>query len=53
MMGKPVLRGTRITIEQISESLSSGYAIDEILSSHPHLTREQIEAAHLYTTAGN
>ena len=45
MVGKPVIKNTRITIEQILRKLSAGMTIDEIISDHPHLTREDILAA--------
>ena len=45
MMGKPVVAGTRITVELILERLSAGETVDEILESHPRLTREGILAA--------
>lgn len=45
MMGKPVIRGTRITVELILEKFAAGYAEDDILRDHPHLTREGIRAA--------
>jgi uncharacterized protein (DUF433 family) len=45
MMGKPVIKGTRITIEQILEELSISSSITEILKSHPHLNEEQVSAA--------
>jgi uncharacterized protein (DUF433 family) len=45
MMGKPVVRGTRITVELILEELAAGETIEQILEAHPHLTREGIQAA--------
>lgn len=45
MMGKPVVSGTRITVELILEKLSAGEAFEQILESHPRLTREGIQAA--------
>jgi uncharacterized protein (DUF433 family) len=45
MMGKPVVAGTRITVELILEKLSAGETIEEILQAHPRLTREAIQAA--------
>ncbi len=45
MLGKPVIKGTRITVEQILEKLSVVDSIDEVLQSHPHLTKEQVHAA--------
>ena len=45
MMGKPVIAGTRITVELILEKLASGETIEQILEAHPRLTREAIQAA--------
>ena len=45
MMGKPVIAGTRITVELILEKLAAGETIDQILEAHPRLTREAIYAA--------
>ncbi len=45
MMGKPVIAGTRITVELILEKLAAGETIEQILSAHPRLSREAILAA--------
>jgi uncharacterized protein (DUF433 family) len=45
MMGKAVVSGTRITAELILEKFAGGETIDQILDSHPRLTREGILAA--------
>ena len=45
MMGKPVVVGTRITVELILEKLAAGETIDEILDAHPRLTRDGVLAA--------
>ncbi len=45
MFGKPVIRGTRITVEHILRKLAVGMTVEEILHDHPHLTREDIYAA--------
>ena len=45
MMGKPVIKGTRLTVEMILESLSAGETFDNILASYPRLTKESILAA--------
>ena len=45
MMGKPVIAGTRITVEVILEKLGGGESIEQVLESHPRLTREAILAA--------
>lgn len=45
MMGKPVVSGTRVTVELILEKLGAGESEDQILKAHPRLTREGILAA--------
>jgi len=45
MMGKPVITGTRITVELILEKLAAGETFEQILESHPRLSREAIQAA--------
>jgi uncharacterized protein (DUF433 family) len=45
MMGKPVIGGTRITVELILEKLAGGETVEQILEAHPRLTREAILAA--------
>jgi uncharacterized protein (DUF433 family) len=44
MFGKPVIKGTRITVELILGKIADGETIDAILLSYPHLKREQILA---------
>lgn len=45
MMGKPVIVGTRITVELILEKLAAGESVEQVLEAHPQLTREGIQAA--------
>ena len=45
MMGKPVIAGTRITVELILEKLAAGETVEQTLDAHPRLTREAIQAA--------
>lgn len=45
MMGKPVVAGTRITVELILEKLAAGETIEDLLEAHPRLTREGVLAA--------
>ena len=45
MMGKPVIAGTRITVELILEKLAAGETMEQILEAHPRLTHEGINAA--------
>lgn len=48
MMGKPIIVGTRITVELILEKLAAGETVEQILEAHPRLTRESISAALAY-----
>jgi uncharacterized protein (DUF433 family) len=45
MMGKPLVSGTRITVEYILEKLAAGEPVEQILDAHPQLTREAVLAA--------
>ncbi len=45
MMGKPVIAGTRITVELILEKLAAGETVDQLLAAHPRLTEEAVRAA--------
>ena len=45
MMGKPVVAGTRITVELILKKLAAGETSDQILEAHPRLTKAAIQAA--------
>jgi len=45
MLGKPIIKGTRITVELIMRKLAEGYDIEDLLKSYPHLTKKQIYAA--------
>ena len=51
MLGKPVIKGTRITVELIVGRLSEGMTVDELLEAYPHLTKEDIFAALAYCRA--
>jgi len=45
MMGKPVIKGTRITVEIILEKLAAGETNEQLLEAYPRLTKEAIQAA--------
>ena len=45
MLGKPVIRGTRIPVELILRRISDAATEDDLLASYPHLTREDVRAA--------
>ncbi len=44
-MGKPVVAGTRITVELVFEKLGAGESVEQLLSEHPRLTAEGVRAA--------
>ena len=48
MLGKPVIRGTRIPVELILRKLSEGASEAELLEAYPRLTREDLQAAMRY-----
>ena len=48
MVGKPTIRGLRITVGQILKALAAGINTDELLEDYPELEKEDIEAALLY-----
>jgi uncharacterized protein (DUF433 family) len=43
--GKPIIKGTRISVQFILELLAAEMSMDEILAEYPHLTREDVLAA--------
>ena len=45
MFGKPVIKGTRITVEHILRKLAGGMTVEEILTDHPHLDTNDVYAA--------
>jgi uncharacterized protein (DUF433 family) len=50
MVGKPVIRGTRLTVEYILNLLAHGAAIEEVLEEYEGLTLEDIQACFLFAT---
>ncbi len=48
MFGKPVIRGTRVTVEVILRELGEGAAVDEVLAAHPGLTDDDVRAAQTF-----
>jgi uncharacterized protein (DUF433 family) len=48
MLGKPVIAGTRITVELILRCLAAGDTVAHILENYPHIKEEDIRAAQLY-----
>ncbi|HEX2165166.1 MAG TPA: DUF433 domain-containing protein [Thermoanaerobaculia bacterium] len=48
MLGKPVVRGTRITVEILLEKLAAGATIEDLLADYPALGRDDVLAALAY-----
>ncbi len=51
MLGKPIFRGTRITVEFVLERLSHGARPEDLVRSHPPLTLDQVRAALAYAVS--
>ena len=49
MLGKPVIKGTRIPVYLILENLEAGETVEQLLDAYPRLTREDIQAAIAYS----
>ncbi|HLA51533.1 MAG TPA: DUF433 domain-containing protein [Thermodesulfobacteriota bacterium] len=50
MVGKPTIRGLRITVEQILKALAGGVTVEELLEDYPELEKEDIQAALMYAS---
>ena len=50
MVGKPVIRRMRITVEQLLKALANGITADQLLDDYPELENEDIRAALLYAS---
>ena len=50
MMGKPVFKGTRLSVEHVLNELGAGMSHEELLENYPTLRPEHIQAARLYAT---
>jgi uncharacterized protein (DUF433 family) len=48
MFGKPVVKGTRVTVEQILRELGGGLSPDEVVTNHPNLSLTDIQAAEAF-----
>lgn len=48
MLGKPVIKGTRVPVELLLRKLGEGAAIEDLLDAYPNLSREDIQAALQY-----
>lgn len=48
LLGKPVVKGTRISVELVIDLLAAGWTQEQILNSYPHLTLEDVRACLAY-----
>ena len=48
MFGKPVIRGTRITVEQVLRKLAAGMTTEDVVRDHPQISAEDIKAAQAF-----
>ena len=48
MLGKPVIKGTRIPVELIIRKLGEGAVLEDLLDAYPNLEKDDIQAALLY-----
>jgi uncharacterized protein (DUF433 family) len=48
MLGKPIIKGTRITVELLMRKFADGFTVTDILDMYPHLTLEQVLAVFAY-----
>lgn len=51
LIGKPVVRGTRIPVSLILNLLAHGYDVDRVIDAYPDLTQEDVKAAVRYSEA--
>jgi uncharacterized protein (DUF433 family) len=45
LLGKPIIKGTRISVELIMRKLAGGYTIEKLIASYPNINQDQIYAA--------
>lgn len=50
LVGKPIIRGTRISVELLMDRLADGWSMEDILASYPRVTREDVLAAVAFVT---
>ncbi len=45
LVGKPIIKGTRISVELLLDRFADGWGYEDILEAYPHVSREQVQAA--------
>lgn len=50
LVGKPIIKGTRISVELLMDRLADGWTVEQIVESYPRVTREDVLAAIAFVT---
>lgn len=50
LVGKPVIKGTRISVELVVDLLGRGYTTQQVLGQYPHITAEDVQACLAYAS---
>ncbi len=50
LVGKPVIRGTRIAVEFVIDLMGRGWSVEQILKEYDHLAREDVQACLIYAS---
>lgn len=50
LVGKPIVKGTRISVEFVIDLLARGWTVEQVLTEYDHLTREDIQACLCYAS---
>jgi uncharacterized protein (DUF433 family) len=51
LVGKPIIKGTRISVELILDRVADGWSMEDLLASYPHISREDVLAALSFAAA--
>ena len=50
LVGKPIIKGTRISVEFVIDLLGRGWTVEQVLQEYDHLTREDVQACLAYAS---
>jgi len=50
LVGKPIIKGTRISVEFVIDLLARGWTVEQVLEEYDHLTREDVQACLAYAS---
>jgi uncharacterized protein (DUF433 family) len=50
LVGKPVIKGTRISVELVIDLLGRGYTVEQVIRQYPHVTAEDVQACLAYAS---